>query len=95
MTTKKGIIEHRNIKLEFEGEKYDIEYKQTKNTLYFNDKNGASIGFVKSKGSLSVFVDDKYSNPKMWEKYPRIKGTNAYTLAPEQIKIFIEWLEVD
>ena len=24
-----------------------------------------SIGFVKDKGRLSVFVNDKYSNPKM------------------------------
>jgi hypothetical protein len=84
-------MEHKNIKLELEGKKYDIEYKQTKNVLYFNDKNGASIGFVKRKGHLGCFVNDKYSNPKMWKKYPRLKGTNAYTLAPEQVKIFLEW----
>ena len=84
-------MEHKNIKLESEGKKYDIEYKRTKNVLYFNDKNGASIGFVKDKGRLSVFVNDKYSNPKMWKKYPRLKGTNAYTLASKQIKIFLEW----
>ena len=84
-------MEHKNIKLESGGEKYDIEYKRTQSVLYFNDKDGASIGFVKDKGRLSVFVNDKYSNPKMWEKYPRLKGTNAYTLAPEQVKIFMEW----
>ena len=84
-------MEHKNIKLELEGKKYDIEYKQTKNVLYFNDKNGASIGFVKRKGHLGCFVNDKYSNPKMWKKYPSLKGTNAYTLAPEQVKIFLEW----
>ena len=84
-------MEHKNIRLELKGKKYDIEYKRTKNVLYFNDKKGASIGFVKDKGRLSVFVNDKYSNPKIWEKYPRLKGTNAYTLAPEQIKIFMEW----
>ncbi len=88
-------MEHENIKLELRGKKYDIEYKQTKNVLYFNDKDGASIGFVKKDGNLSVFVNDKYSNPKMWKKYPNLKGTNAYTLAPEQIKIFIDWLKVD
>ena len=48
-----------------------------------------SIGFVKDKGRLSVFVNDKYSNPKMWKKYPSLKGTNAYT--SKQIKIFLEW----
>ena len=85
----------KNINLKYNGKKYDIEYKRTKNVLYFNDKNGASIGFVKVRGSLSVFVNDKYSNPKMWKKYPNLKGTNAYTLAPEQIKIFIDWLKVD
>ena len=84
-------MEHKNIKLESGGEKYDIEYKRTKNVLYFNDKNGASIGFVKSKGKLGIFVNDKYSNPKMWKKYPRLNGTNAYTLASKQIKIFLEW----
>ena len=84
-------MEHKNIKLELEGKKYYIEYKQTKNVLYFNDKDGASIGFVKKDGKLSVFVNDKYSNPKMWKKHPRLKGTNAYTLAPEQVKIFLEW----
>ena len=81
----------KNINLKYNGKKYDIEYKRTKNVLYFNDKNRASIGFVKVRGSLSVFVNDKYSNPKMWKKYPRLKGTNAYTLAPEQVKIFLEW----
>jgi hypothetical protein len=81
----------KNINLKYNGKKYDIEYKRTKNVLYFNDKNGASIGFVKVRGSLSVFVNDKYSNPKMWKKYPRLKGTNVYTLAPKQVKIFIEW----
>ena len=84
-------MEHKNIRLELKGKKYDIEYKRTQSVLYFNDKDGASIGFVKDKGRLSVFVNDKYSNPKMWEKYPRLKGTNAYTLAPEQVKIFMEW----
>ena len=84
-------MEHKNIKLKSGGKKYDIEYKRTKNILYFNDKNGASIGFVKSKGRLSVFVNDKYSNLKMWKKYPHLKGTNAYTLAPKQVKIFLEW----
>ena len=84
-------MKHKNIRLELKGKKYDIEYKQTKNVLYFNDKNGASIGFVKRKGHLGCFVNDKYSNPKMWKKYPRLKGTNAYTLAPEQVKIFLEW----
>ncbi len=84
-------MEHKNIKLESEGKKYDIEYKRTKNVLYFNDKNGASRGFVKGKSGLSVFVNDKYSNPKIWEKYSSLKGTNAYTLAPNQVKIFLEW----
>ena len=50
-------MEHKNIKLESGGEKYDIEYKRTQSVLYFNDKNGASIGFVKDKGRLSVFVN--------------------------------------
>lgn len=84
-------MEHKNIKLELGEETYDIEYKRTQSVLYFNDKGGASIGFVKDKGRLSVFVNDKYSNPKMWKKYPRLKGTNAYTLASKQIKIFLEW----
>jgi hypothetical protein len=84
-------MEHKNIKLELEGKKYDIEYKRTKDTLYFNDKDGASIGFVKGKGKLGVYINDKYSNPKMWKKYPRLKGTNAYTLAPKQVKIFMDW----
>ena len=84
-------MEHKNIKLELEGKKYDIEYKRTKDILYFNDKDGASIGFVKGKGKLGVYINDKYSNPKMWKKYPRLKGTNAYTLAPKQVKIFLEW----
>ncbi len=84
-------MEHKNIKLELEGKKYDIEYKRTKDILYFNDKDGASIGFVKGKGKLGVYINDKYSNPKMWKKYPRLKGTNAYTLAPKQVKIFMDW----
>ncbi len=82
---------HENIKIKLKEKEYDIEYKRTKTVLYFNDKDGASMGFVKKDGALSVFVNDKYSNPKMWEKYPRLKGTNAYTLAPEQVKIFLEW----
>ncbi len=81
----------KNIKLEMGGVKYDIGYKRTKDVLYFNDKDGASIGFVKKDGALSVFVNDKYSNPKMWKKYPSLNGTNAYTLAPKQVKIFLEW----
>jgi len=89
-------MEHKNIKLKFKGKKYDIEYKRTKSFLYFNDKNGASIAFIKSKGSiLGVYVNDKYSNPEMWKKYPSLKGTNAYTLAPKQIKIFLEWFNED
>jgi hypothetical protein len=84
-------MKKENISLKLEGKKYDIEYKQTKYVLYFNDKNGAFIGFVKGKGRLSIYVNDKYSNPEMWKKYPRLKGTNAYTLAPKQVKIFLEW----
>ena len=86
-------MEHKNINLKIKGKKYDIEYKKTKYILYFNDKNGASIGFVKGKGNLSVFINDKYSNPKMWKKYPTLKGTNAYKLAPKQIKIFFDWFK--
>jgi hypothetical protein len=84
---------HKNIKIKFKGKEYDIKYKQTKTVLYFNDRDGASIGFVKGEGGLSVYVNDIYSNPKMWKKYPRLKGTNAYTLAPEQLKIFFDWIK--
>jgi hypothetical protein len=80
----------KNINLKYEGKKYDIEYKRTDNVLYFKDKNGTSIGFVKKNGVLSVFVSNEYST-KMWKKYPALKGTNAYTLAPTQVKIFLEW----
>ena len=84
---------HKNIKIKLGGKKYDIEYKLTKDVLYFNDKNGASIGFVKKDGALSIFVSDTYSNPKMWKKYPSLNGTNAYTLAPKQVKIFMDWFK--
>jgi hypothetical protein len=85
---------HKNIKIKLNRKEYDIEYKQTKNVLYFNDKDGASIGFVKGYRSLGVYVNDRYSNPEMWIKYPRLKGTNAYALSPEQIKIFLNWLKM-
>ena len=71
---------------------YDVEYKRTKDVLYFNDEEGASIGFVKKYGVLCVLVNDKYSNPDMWKKHPRLKGTNAYTLSPKQVKMFLDWL---
>ena len=32
-------MEHKTIKLESGGEKYDIEYKRTQSVLYFNDKH--------------------------------------------------------
>lgn len=85
-------MEHKNIKVRVKAKTYDVEYKRTKDVLYFNDENGASIGFVKKNGRLGVYVNDKYSNPDMWEKYPLLQGTNAYTLAPEQVKMFLEWL---
>ena len=85
-------MEHKNIKVRVKAKTYDVEYKRTKDVLYFNDKDGAAMGFVKMDGRLGVYVNDKYSNPDMWEKYPPLQGTNAYTLAPEQVKMFLEWL---
>ena len=84
---------HKIINIKLNRKKYRIEYKQNKNILYFNDKNGGSIGFVKKGQQLSVFVNDKYSNSKMWKKYPRLKGINAYTLSPKQMKIFFKWFQ--
>ena len=86
-------MENKYISVNWKGVEYDIEYKRTKYVLLFTDKkNGARVAFVKKDGALGVYVNDTYSNPEMWENYPRLKGTNAYSLAPEQVKIFIEWL---
>ena len=84
---------HENIKIKSGEREYDIEYKQTDTFLYFNDKDGASIAFLKGDGKLHIYVNDKYSNPKMWKEYPTLKGTNAYVLTPEQVKIFFDWFK--
>ena len=84
-------ITYGNIKVRVNAKTYDIKYNRTKDVLYFNDKKGASIGFVKKYGRLSVFINDKYSNPDIWKKYPLLKGTNAYTLSSRQVIIFLEW----
>lgn len=91
MKRDSGVMQD-NLKITYDKRIYEIEYKMTDEVLFFKDKDGASVGFVKKDGALSVYVNDKYSNPKMWKKYPRLKGTNAYTLAPEQVEIFLEWL---
>jgi hypothetical protein len=84
-----------SIKLIYGGKKYKIECKQNKYALHFKDENGGCIGFVRrpNTDALSVFVNDKYEKyMRMWEKYPRMKGYHAYTLAPKQVKILKEWL---
>jgi hypothetical protein len=94
-----------NLEIKFRNKKYSISYKKTKDILFFNDKNGASIAFIRKRANgLSIYVNDKYK--KNLEDYTkkikdekqreqaeeRLRGVNAYTLAPEQIKILIEWL---
>ena len=85
-------MKQNKLKITYNKRNYEVQYKITDDVLFFNDKNGANIGFAKNGGALSVYVNDKYSNPKMWKKYPRLKGINAYLLAPEQVRIFLEWL---
>ena len=80
----------RTINIKLNGKKYSIRYRLNKDVLYFTDKDGGSIGFVKKGNNLSIFVDDNYSK-KMWKKYPLTVGINAYTLAPKQMEIFFNW----
>ena len=84
--------QNKNIKLKYKGKKYNIKCYQNKNNLYFKDKNGASIGFIKNGNALIIFISDEYSKTTR-KNYPNLKGINAYTLAPEQVKIFIDWLK--
>lgn len=79
------IVNHKN-------KEYHIEYRKTKFFLTFKDTNGGRITFIRSENGLSVFVSDEYSKGFGGKKYPNLKGTNAYTLAKEQIKIFTEWM---
>lgn len=95
------------LRINFRNKTYEIEYKVSKTVLYFKDKNGGSIVFVR-KGSdegFSIFVDDKYNkdiknsiknikDKKHKESAEAIlKGFNSYTLAPEQIKILKDWID--
>ena len=80
------------IKLNFNNKEYNIEYIKTKFFLTFKDMNGARISFIKSENGLSIYVSDEYSKGFGGKKYPNLKGTNAYTLAKEQIKILTEWM---
>ncbi len=80
----------RTINIKSDGKKYSIRYRLNKNILYFTDKYGGSIAFVKSNSGLSIFVDDKYSE-KILEKDFSTLIINSYKLAPEQIKIFVNW----
>ncbi|MHB1764941.1 MAG: hypothetical protein ACYCS1_05325 [Gammaproteobacteria bacterium] len=99
-----GKSKYLNVK--FNGKYYTIEYKISRYVLYFTDKNGASLGFVRrgAKGGLGVYCNDKYKlslenyvqsikNEKQRKQtQERLKGTNAYTLAPEQVTLLKNWL---
>ena len=90
------LIEMKILKLKHNNRNYKILYNITDEVLIFNDENGSSIAFAKGTDqSIGVYVSDEYSKFKMWEKYPSLKGTNAYCLVKEQIKILLKWMEVD
>ena len=62
------------LKLKHNNRNYKISYTITDKFLIFNDENGGSIAFGKGKNkSVGVYVNDKYSKSKMWEKYPSLK----------------------
>ena len=81
------------LQVTYKEKSYSIEYSETDDVLIFRDKEGATIGFVKDnvKHGLGVYVSDEYSNPKMWDEHPNLKGTNGYMLAPEQVAILLKW----
>ena len=89
----------KNLNIIYEGDKYIIQAYMTKRILWFKDMhNGGSIIIVKGnpkvkdKGELTFLVNDKYMK-ELWKKYPKSKGFNSYTLAPEQTKIFLNWIK--
>jgi hypothetical protein len=58
--------------------------------LVFEDDTGARIGFYKGKKKdLTVIINNIYEKKLI---KAGLKNTYGYTLCPEQIEIFIEWL---
>ena len=83
-------MEHKIIKAKINKKEWTIEYKMTKKVLYFNDKNGHSLGFVINDGEVGVYQNGYRIDAK---KFPRLKGSYGYTMAKEQVALFIMWLK--
>lgn len=81
------------LELKYNNKNYKISYNETKEKLIFKDENGSSIYFIRNieTGGFCIFIDDIYGK-KIQKKYSKIRGINAYTLAPEQIKILLNWI---
>ena len=81
---------HKILKTRTNKKSWTIEYKETDKLLYFNDKDGKSIGFMKNpNGTFSVYQNGYKIDS---EKHPRLKGSYGYLMAKEQVKLFMDWI---
>ena len=83
---------HENIKVKTKRREWDIEVKKTDTLLYFNDKDGKSIGFIVNPDGQKFTV---YQNGYKIDgkKFPTLKGSYGYMMAEEQVTIFLEWVK--